>query len=234
MDDTPKGYKRKITDAELREAVASGLKPHEIAVKYDVSKAAISKRMKGLDTATTAVVTAPEESRRYVNRSIDAMGELTDSLYHVKLLMAACDEWLRDADDPEKYDIGPRSDEINVSYYEIDLEGKRKKVKKPLHELLRIVEQVFEVSSVESKHADPRELILKTAQEVRSTISTAADLAQTILNIQAMNSFRHALLTEIEKVDPDVARRIAEAVRRSHVLHYTAGGLGGLPSGVVS
>lgn len=229
MPNQPSGRSRKVTDEQLRADMQSGLKAVQIATKYGVTEGAISRRLKRLDAATTAVAVAPEESRRYVHRSIDAMGELTDSLHHVKKLMAACDEWLTDADDPEKYDIGPRSDEIHVTYYEVLTNDQRKKVKKPLSELVRIVEQRFEVDSVESKHADPRELILKTAQEVRATISTASELAQTILNIRAMNAFRDALLAEIAKVEPDVASRIAEAVRRSHLLHAAAEGLGSVP-----
>jgi len=220
MAKAPSGHESRITDAELRSEVATGLSVAAIARKYGVSRQAISKRVNRLGLTTVAAVVAPEESRRFVRRQIDCMEELTKSLRRVNLLMDACDEWLRDPDNPERYDVGARSTEVTVHY--IDYSGERPfKTKAKLSELLdRISERVAWVSA-ETKIADPRQLILSTAQEVRQTVATAAELARMLVEMKQMESFREALLAEIEMVDRDVAGRIAERVRRSLIFQDT-------------
>lgn len=220
----PQGQRRHFTDDDLRKDIESGIKISEIAKKYGVTVQAIYSRQKNLNISTTAALVGPAESARFVKRQIDAMEELTRSLERVDLLMDACDEWLRDPENPERYTVEPRASEIHVVYYEYGTDGKRSKVKKPLDELLKIVDKVFETEAVESKHADPRELVLKTAQEVRQTVGAAADLAEKVLNARAMEAFRAALLAEISKVSPEVAANIAEAIRRSLLLHNALGG----------
>jgi hypothetical protein len=74
------------------------------------------------------------------------------------------------------------------------------------------------VESSEAKHADPRELILKTAQEVRQTVGAAAELARMLADARSMELFKAALLSEIGRVSPDIAKSITEAVRRSLIL----------------
>ena len=44
------------------------------------------------------------------------MAELRRCFERVNLLFDACDRWLRDADDPSRYDIGPRAAEVLVTY----------------------------------------------------------------------------------------------------------------------
>jgi hypothetical protein len=168
--------------------------------------------------------------------SVDALGaleELQCSLKRVNLLMDACDAWLRDANNGEKYDIGARAGEIMVTYWEPDPDdelnlsgesGRLRKRKQSLEDLLRLVGGSYMVLCAEPKHADPRELILKTAQEVRRTVSEAAKLARTLSDMRAMEAFRATLLREIVKVSPEIAGNIAEAVRRAIVLNNTAGG----------
>lgn len=144
------------------------------------------------------------------------MGELTGSLHKVNKLFAACDEWLTDANDAAKYDLGPRAQEVTVTYLVPTDKGFRKE-KATLAELLARTGEGF-VEEVQSKHADPRELILKTACEVRQVVATCADLAKTLADIRVMMMFREAVLAEIAKVEPEVAERITEAIRRSLVL----------------
>jgi hypothetical protein len=215
MRKPPQGHENRITDAELRSELENGLKSPEIARKYGVSRQAISKRVNRLGLTTVAAAVAPEESRRFVRRQIDCMEELTRSLGRVNLLMDACDEWLRDPDNPERYDVGARSTEVTVHY--IDYSGEKPvKTKAKLSELLaRIGESGIDWTAAETKIADPRQLILSTAQEVRQTVSTAAELARMLVEMKSMEAFREALLAEIEMVDRDIAGRIAERVRRS-------------------
>ena len=221
-----------LTDEILRDEIAAGLKPAQIAAKHGVSRQAISQRCKRLALTTTAVaVVSPVESRQFVNHQLDAMEELVASLSRVKLLMDACDAWLRDAHDSRRYDIGPRASDMLVTYWDIDDNGNAVKAKARLDALLARVEKGgLQTDRAETKIADPRELILKTAQEVRQTVACAADLARMLADARAMTTFREAILQEIAKVSPDVAEAIAQAVRRCLVLHVSSGGPGTVSS----
>lgn len=208
------GRERKFSDAQLRADIGAGLKKGEIAKKYEVSASAVSQRCKALGLTTAIVATvAPYESQRFVSRTVDAMGQITKNLGCVNKLQDACDEWLTDAHDPEKYDLGPRADEVLVTYLVPGEQGKYVKQKDTLEKLLERA-GVTDVEEVSSKHADPRELILKTAAEARQTISLCADLAKRLADIQSMQALRDAILSEITKADPDAADRIREAVQR--------------------
>lgn len=224
----PIGVNRRFTDEQLRVDIQAGMKAADIARKYAVSPAAVSKRVKQLGLTTLTAAVQPFEARRHVRQSIDAMEQVGRNLEKANLLMDACDEWLRDADDPSKYDIGARSEEIDVTY-EVEVstpQGFRvEKRKKPLTFLMDQLEGRDEDGARfigwkygEAKRADPRDLILKTAQETRGNLSLAADLARTLADIRVMHTFREVTLQEIAKVAPEVAVNIAEAVRRSIVL----------------
>lgn len=232
METTPKGLNRKFTDADLRADLEAGLKPKEIAARYGVSGAAVYKRINRLELTTTAAAVAPVESQRFVSRQLDVMEELNFNLTRLNLLMDACDGWLRDASDPTRYDIGARSEEIMVTYFEMpDEEGRSKKAKAPLNQLLLRVERGgLETSKAESRTVDPRSLILSTLAESRQIMSLAVDLAKMLVDAESMERFRAALIQEIAKVDPDVAENIAQAVRRSVLLFQSLGGCAGIPA----
>ena len=228
--DEPKGRKRSLTDEQLRQELESHTQA-EIAAKYGISAAAVSKRVKRLQVGTVAAVVAPQEARRFVSRTIDAMEELARSLERANLLSDACDEWLRDAKRPDRYSIGPRAEEVQVTYLTPNDQGNLVKEKASLAELLARVEERWEVDRTQTRTVDPRDLILRTASETRQIVSTAADLAQKLLIVRAMETFRQVTLEEIAKESPPVAQRIAEAVRRSILLHNALGGPAALPAG---
>jgi hypothetical protein len=109
------------------------------------------------------------------------MNELRRCFERVNLLFEACDRWLRDADDPTRYDIGPRAEELRVTYEEERPGGRTVRRKATLAELLAKVNgsdrsPVRTVTMVETKHADPRELVLKTAARLQPQIELLAKL----------------------------------------------------------
>jgi transcriptional regulator with XRE-family HTH domain len=225
----PQGRIRHFSDDELRRGLDEGLTTQQLADRFGVSPQAINKRRRNLEVSTVSAVVAPGESRRFVSRTIDAMAELTRGLHRANLLQDACDEWLRDAEDPERYDVGPRAGEVWVTYLEEIGDGKRIPRKATLQALLDEVGAVGSIEKSESKHSDPRELILKTCQEVRQTVATAADLARMLADAQVMERFREAVLAEIAKESPEVAERIAQAVRRGLVVAEAFRGPESLP-----
>ncbi len=109
--------------------------------------------------------------------ALDVMEELGRCFQRVNLLFDACDRWLRDADDPDRYDIGPRAGDILVTYEEPGADGKPVRRKEALDRLLaRLEASGAMVERWESKHADPRELVLKTAQQLTGQTQLLAKL----------------------------------------------------------
>jgi len=105
------------------------------------------------------------------------MEELQRCFQRMNLLFDACDRWLRDADDPTRYDIGPRASDILVTYEEPVSDERTIRRKESLDRLLARVEgSRLAVERWESKHADPRELVLKTAQQLTGQTQLLAKL----------------------------------------------------------
>lgn len=85
----------------------------------------------------------------------------------VNLLLDACDRWLRDPEDPSRYDIGPRAENVKVTYVERGEDGKMIRKKATIAELLeRLAGEAPEIRLVETKHSDPRELVLHASKRL--------------------------------------------------------------------
>ncbi len=112
--------------------------------------------------------------------ALDVMEELQRCFQRVNLLFDACDRWLRDADDPTRYDIGPRADDILVTYLDHsarDANGRPLRKKASLAHLLALAEgSGAMVERWDTKYADPRELVLKTAQQLTGQTQLLAKL----------------------------------------------------------
>lgn len=109
--------------------------------------------------------------------ALDVMDELTRCFQRVNLLFDACDRWLRDADDPTRYDIGPRAGDILVTYEQPGRDGKPIRRKEALDRLLTRVEAAgVALERWDTKYADPRELVLKTAQQLTGQTQLLAKL----------------------------------------------------------
>ncbi len=116
--------------------------------------------------------TATEEAH-----GLDVMEELGRCFQRVNLLFDACDRWLRDADDPTRYDIGPRADDILVIYTEQGGGDKPVRKKDSLARLLAMAEGGgVMIERWDTKYADPRELVLKTAQQLTGQTQLLAKL----------------------------------------------------------
>lgn len=94
------------------------------------------------------------------------------------LLFNACDRWLQDPEDPARYEIGARAEDITVvySWQKIGRGGELITVRKKdrLSTLLKQINQVhddWEYGLIETRHADPRELVLKAATTLRDLLT---------------------------------------------------------------
>ncbi len=152
--------------------------------------------------------------------ALDVMEELQRCFQRVNLLFDACDRWLRDADDPTRYDIGPRADDILVTY--LDQGGGDKPIRKKasLAHLLTIAEGGgATVERWDTKYADPRELVLKTAQQLTGQTQLLAKLLGQLDERPQVNvlmapewlQVRSALLTALAS-HPEARRAVTTAL----------------------
>jgi len=154
-------------------ALVSGEAIRGLSALYRVSEDALGRhKEKHMPVSLTTAQEAKEEAH-----ALNVMEELKRCFVRVNLLFEACDAWLRDADDPMKYDIGPRAGEVMVTYVVTDEEGKETRRKATLAFLLnRLNEGGFSASYAETKYADPRDLVLKTADRLRQQTELLAKL----------------------------------------------------------
>ncbi len=101
----------------------------------------------------------------------------------------ACDRYLQDPDDPDQYDLGPRAEDISVIYFRFDENtGKMKRDKAKLSRLLEMLsKQGVKVASWRYRHADPRELILKTQDRLQAQLELLGKLSGSLRDTQQIN-----------------------------------------------
>ena len=119
-------------------------------------------------------------AERKRERAIVVEAEISRVFNRLNKLFDACDLWLTDPDDPALYSLDARADELTVIYEDgndTTPQGNPKRKSDKLSVLLRRLEPAgVETLSVTSKHADPRELIIKTASEIQAKLELFARL----------------------------------------------------------
>lgn len=106
----------------------------------------------------------------------------------VDKMIEACDRELQDPDNPDKYFLGARSDEVFVSYQEILDDGRllptRKKAS--LQSLLQdiINADQHSIHTLEIKRADTRELLLKAVSTLRDSFKMVYDTQKAAFEFQ--------------------------------------------------
>ena len=109
----------------------------------------------------------------------------------VEKLVAACDDYLTDPDDPTKYFIGARGDDIDVVYRESDPDGDSRTRKAPLQSLMNAINDdghyVVLNMSMSQKVADPRELLLKGIKELKDVVKMLLETTQYVLENEHKN-----------------------------------------------
>jgi hypothetical protein len=192
-----------------------------LAKKYNVGRMAMTRHRDA--HLPRALARASEEKRtELADHLID---EINQCSKRVNLLFDACDRWLRDADDPSRYDIGPRADDVTVTYYEPVEEGKKhgKPRKAKMSKLLNMIGGAgYQVEGWEIRQADPRELILKTATRLEGQTELLARLAGEIKSGSTVNilvnpqwiELRSIILNELEAW-PEARIKLAEALSKA-------------------
>jgi hypothetical protein len=144
-----------------------------------------------------------------INREIESVDSILKMIEELmrpaKLLQEACDAYLRDPANPERYTLEPRAEDIEVIYLEEsfggDPQGKEQgfqvRQKARLSQLLDKTGKL--VLGTEWKAADPRELVLKASLALDRQLRTLAQVAGYI-NEGPVTNIQVNVLAEIPTV----------------------------------
>lgn len=156
--------------------IAVGKSYRGIARQFSVSDDAITRHVKSCIPQALEAARQQEKAKS----GLVVEDEVQKVFRRLNKLIDACDEWLTDPDDPEKYTLEPRDNELQVIYLDPtdrDQDGNPKRKRDSLRGLLERIEgEQFEALKIESKHADPRELVVKTAAQIGGQLELYARL----------------------------------------------------------
>ena len=200
--------------------IAGDLSYRHIASQFSVSTGALQRHKK--KHLPGGLIKAQEVQEQA--QAINVMAELARTKERVDLLFDACDRWLRDPDDPSRYEIGPRAEDIKVTYWETVPGGKPVRRKERLSTILERVninkKGNLDFELVETKHADPRDLVLKAANQLQRHLELIARLLgelqdQSAVNVLVVNpewlQVRTVILQALDPF-PDARLAVAEAL----------------------
>jgi hypothetical protein len=127
-----------------------------------------------------AGILAEVRRRREIESAINVDEEIKAACATMKRLRDACEEWLQDPDRPGKFTLDARSGEIMVIYEELEPGADKPKRKRgSLSALLERIEKNLSgvtIERVESKYADPRQLIINTMRQLTAQLDVIAKL----------------------------------------------------------
>ena len=164
--------------AAIDRALVEGTPAAEVARLYGLPPRSVQRHAKDHLPETLTKAAAAKEAAR----ADDLLSRLEQVVVRINKLFDACDSWLTDPLNPDLYDIGPRAGEIMVTYEE-ELGERTVRRKKPLSQLIGDVEASgYDVVSWEAKHADPRELILKTTHRLQGYLDLVGRVTDQLQN----------------------------------------------------
>lgn len=174
----------------------------EISKEYDIPRASLMNYVKK-QLPEKIAKEQTKDAKTCTDIYLDKLDEITT---RCQKLFDACDEWLQDPVDSKKYCLDPRDSELYVVYSKKkkeEADGTVSYSKERKRELLsKIIERIetdgkMQTYSVHYKIADPRSLILKTADTMRGLLELTAKITGDIKEIQAKADIEHVIVPQI-------------------------------------
>jgi len=222
----PKAGRRYTVDthpkkAMIIKALLRGDGFRDIAGKYGVPKSCLHSYLEVHIAEQVAKLRAEEQTALAKEADSTLKGNIEYVMQRMRKLYDACDEYLQDPDNPGKYDLHPRAWEFDVVYREVEPDTGRMITKKAsLAWLLeKVDEQGYQPWEVKMKSADPRNLIVQTANAIAKQLELLAKLegkiSGQVVNITNYNQSYlelKALVINVTKDYPDIQKRIIEGL----------------------
>ena len=169
----------------------------EIADQFGTNKTSLQRYLKEKLIPTAAKI----QGERDLRDGGFLLDEINRVMKRVNLMYDACDEYLRDPNDPNKYFLGPRGDEIEVSLLEYDEDGKSFRTKRDLQAVFDKIDDTKgkAITDWHYKHADPRKLLLETARTLNEQLEHLAKITDRIKDV-TVNIIGSPVLIEIQRI----------------------------------
>lgn len=219
---------------EIETAMIRNESLQNIALRFGISSAAVfrhgkyhlpevlAKARAAKDSAQVEVVAQEAQSKEADDQAHAdvVMAGLIRCVDRVNLLFDACHEYLTDPESPGKYHVGPRSGDVMVTYLEAGEDGENVRRKRKLSDLLADMEERagITVTHTTIKHADIRELILKTMSEARANLSFLVDLEVLQHNARQSRLFAEELLNFVEELGPGLLNQFLNRIRQKKLI----------------
>lgn len=197
-------------------ALIKGTPYREITERFGISKASLSRYLNDkliVEAANVRAKTAEGQGRRVLD-------EIEETMTKVKRMLAAADDWLKDPRDPERYYLGPRSEEVEVVYIDDYTERGAPIVEiDTLYNLLEKALRNKEVLRVKFKHADPRKLLLDASSVLNRQLDLLARIeklvGEKVVNLNIYYQQFQAVMVALQKVTmkhPELKKVIVKAM----------------------
>ncbi len=187
----------------ITEDILSGMSIRDVAAKHKTQANSIVRFI----NKQLSLVIHDSELRARLESAEGIRGRLVAHLERIDKLFDACDEFLQDPDNPEKYYLGPRAQEVRVVYYIKDDNGKRVKESAMLDELLARAGERIEVDQTAFEVTDPRKVILATAQVATKQLEVLARLIDGAARIEGNSPVTSSeAWTKVQQVIINVVR----------------------------
>lgn len=140
----------------------------------------------------------------------------------MRKLYDACDDYLKDPANPDRYELGPRAWEIDIVYRTVEPDTDKMITRKESLDtlLLKLDEHGYQPWEVRMKHADPRKLIVETAGAITRQLELMAkiegSIQDTVVNVTLDQKFLvlKQIIMDATKEAPQVRLKIAEALEK--------------------
>jgi hypothetical protein len=168
--------------AQIEAKIRNGASLNSLHKLYGMSRNVLMKHK----NVCMARLIADDNDTREALVGDSLIQQVQDQISMIHKLVKACDDYLTDPDDPEKYFLGERGDEIEVVYRTFDEETGRTsnmQRKASLQEMITAVESTnhYIVMSLNSKHSDPRDLLLKAIGKLETTSKFIMEASQKMI-----------------------------------------------------
>lgn len=171
---------------EIEQQIVEGVSFRGIAKHFNIPQASVQRyvNQRFVELAGDAI------RERQLDHGEAIVERIHNLIKRLEKLVNAADDWLTDPDDPEKYTLAPRADEVEIVYYTYDREGKPIRHKKKLQELVNQIEETGkEVAELQWKNVDIRTLLPRTADSLHRQLDLVAKILGEVKEKEAGNTY---------------------------------------------
>ena len=184
--------------------LAPGANLSAIARQFGVSRdTALKFRKRAIGPSTQQMLDRQALAPSVEAAKVEVLASLSNLTARAEKMLAACDEWLTDPNAPGKYNLNPRTHEVDIVLEETLPGPPPRTIRKTekLSKLMRDVEEGLGITVVkgETKTADPRKLLLDAVDSLRPVLETIGKATGQIRPEPKIEIHLHPEVQEIRK-----------------------------------